>query len=87
VDATEGTGLVLENHRAAAVASREPVDGWTQGKKKDGTPDKYFQTNGTHNVCAICIDGVWWFEAWQLTPRIRLGMWRTAAEAKAQCES
>jgi len=52
--------------------------------KHDGTANKYAETNGRHNVCAIRSDGVLSYELWDVSerPHRRLGAYETAAEAK-----
>lgn len=62
---------------------------------------RYFQTNGTHNVAANSVMGVWRFAAWRLTrgyqswhaklgrknkPEL-IGIFDTALEARQACEA
>lgn len=58
---------------------------WRKVKNKDGTDNRYAETNGTHNVCAVRRDGVWWFELWDVSqrPHRMLSRHRTADEARA----
>ena len=57
---------------------------WQPVKNKDGTENRYAQTNGTHNIAAYRYKRKWYFEVWLITsrPHKRLAAFDTAQEAR-----
>lgn len=60
---------------------------WLAIKRKDGSVDRYAMAYATHTVALVFVHAEARYEVWRLgEPAVRLGDFKTSAEAQMACE-